>query len=53
MSDKSINDIEKEAIIEHLEKYKFNVTYTAASLKMSRATLYRKMKKYNIIRTSI
>ena len=43
-----LNEIERESIIGALIKYNFNRSLTAESLKISRRTLYNKMKKYSI-----
>ncbi|EIJ43954.1 transcriptional activator of acetoin/glycerol metabolism [Beggiatoa alba B18LD] len=39
---------EKNVILQALEHHRWNITNTAVSLKMSRNTLYRKMKKHAI-----
>ena len=39
---------EREAILRELERNHWNVSNTAAQLRMSRNTLYRRMKKYSI-----
>lgn len=44
----SMNDVEKEKIIKILKKNSFSITKTAKDLDMSRTTLWRKLKKYNI-----
>lgn len=41
-------DIEKEVISQALEWYEYNMTLTALSLGIGRATLYRKLNLYNI-----
>jgi transcriptional regulator of acetoin/glycerol metabolism len=38
----------RETILQELERNRWNVTATAKRLDMSRCTLYRKLKKYNI-----
>ncbi len=45
----SIQYAERSAILNVLKKKKWNITIASADLGISRATLYRKMKKYNII----
>lgn len=45
---KRLEDIEKEAIQEVLEKYKGNLSKVAKELDISRTTLYNKLKKYEI-----
>lgn len=44
----TIKDVEKVAIQEAIYLFKGNLTKTAASLGIGRATLYRKVKLYNI-----
>ena len=44
----TIKDVEKVAIQEAIYVFKGNLTKTAASLGIGRATLYRKVKLYNI-----
>ena len=39
---------ERDALLKELEQNHWNVTLTADKLKMSRSTLYRKLKKYEI-----
>ena len=43
-----IHDLEKDYILQALEKNRFNRTLAAQELNMSRKTLYNKMKKYSI-----
>jgi two-component system response regulator HydG len=45
-----LKDLEKRAIIEALSILGFNATQTAKNLGISKATLYRKIKEYNISR---
>jgi sigma-54 dependent transcriptional regulator, acetoin dehydrogenase operon transcriptional activator AcoR len=45
----SMQFAERSAILNVLKKQKWNITGAATDLCISRATLYRKMKKYNII----
>ncbi len=45
-----LKDLEKRAIIEALSLLGFNATQTAKNLGISKATLYRKIKEYNISR---
>ena len=47
-STSTIKDVEKVAIQEAIYVFKGNLTKTAASLGIGRATLYRKVKLYNI-----
>lgn len=42
-------DPKVEFIVTSLKKNKWNITETANELNISRATIYRKMKKYNIV----
>lgn len=44
----SLDDIEKEAIVNTLERCQFNLSKTSEVLKIGRSTLYRKMEKYEI-----
>ncbi|WP_341372109.1 helix-turn-helix domain-containing protein [Clostridium tetani] len=44
----TIRNIEREIIIEALEKYDWNRTKTSKSLGISRRTLYNKIKEFNI-----
>ena len=52
--DEGANDLQpldnamRSAILQELERNRWNVTGTAKKLNMSRCTLYRKLKKYNI-----
>jgi transcriptional regulator of acetoin/glycerol metabolism len=39
---------EKEALLQELNRHRWNITNTAARLEISRNTLYRKMKKHGI-----
>uniref|UniRef100_UPI00260A4B47 sigma 54-interacting transcriptional regulator n=1 Tax=uncultured Clostridium sp. TaxID=59620 RepID=UPI00260A4B47 len=43
-----IDDLEKESIIKALKFYHGNLVKAAKMLKISRSTIYRKIKKYNI-----
>lgn len=45
----SMQFAERSAILNVLKKQRWNITGAATDLRISRATLYRKMKKYNII----
>jgi len=45
----SMQYAERSAILNVLKKQKWNITGAAVDLRISRATLYRKMKKYSII----
>ena len=44
-----LNNIEKETILGVLIQYKFNRSLAAKSLRISRKTLYNKMKKYKLM----
>ena len=41
-------ELEKQAISEILQEMKFNLSRASKSLGISRATLYNKIKKYNL-----
>ena len=45
----SMNDVEKNKLIEGLKRTTFSLSNTAKDLGMSRTTLWRKLKKFNII----
>ncbi len=45
-----LTEIERQALIYTLEATNNNITQTALALGISRATLYRKLKKYNMVR---
>lgn len=47
---KSVDIIEKEMILTELKKYNWNRTRVAEKLKLSRRTLYNKIKKYNLFK---
>lgn len=44
----SMNEIESQAIVNAIQEYKGNLTEAAKALGIGRATLYRKVKQYNI-----
>lgn len=44
----SLNDIEKNHIRSILEKYNWNISRAAKALRVDRATLYNKIKKYDL-----
>lgn len=44
----SMDEIESQAIISAINEYKGNLTEAAKALGIGRATLYRKVKQYNI-----
>lgn len=44
----SMNDVERERLIEALKKNSFSISKTAKYLEMSRTTLWRKLKKFEI-----
>jgi sigma-54 dependent transcriptional regulator, acetoin dehydrogenase operon transcriptional activator AcoR len=46
--DNVLKSAERSVMLQELERHRWNITNTAASLKMSRNTLYRKMKKHGI-----
>ncbi len=43
-----LEELEKQAILKMLEELKFNMSRSAKMLGISRATLYNKLKKYNL-----
>lgn len=45
---KSLEEVEKEHILQALHYYNHNITATARALGLGRNTLYRKMKRYHI-----
>ena len=45
----TMNDVEKDKLIEGLKRNAFSLSSTAKDLGMSRTTLWRKLKKFNII----
>ena len=47
---KTIEQLEKEAIIEALKETGWKITQSARLLGIGRATLYRKIKEYGIVR---
>ena len=47
--DLTISAVEKQMIESYLEKYKYNKTEAAKALGMSRRTLYRRLKEYNLL----
>ena len=44
-----VSDEEGRRLIEALRKYKWNITQVSDELNICRSTVYRKMKKYNIV----
>lgn len=44
-----VSDEEGRRLIEALRKYKWNITQVSEELNICRSTVYRKMKKYNIV----
>ncbi len=50
-SNDSISDMEKSHIRKVLSKYNWNITQTAAALKIDRVTLYNKINKYGLKKT--
>jgi DNA-binding NtrC family response regulator len=47
-SNDSLNDLEKKYILQTLNKYDWNISRTARTLKIDRVTLYNKIKKYKL-----
>jgi len=47
-SDESLEDLEKNYILTVLNKFDWNISRSAKSLKVDRVTLYNKIKKYNL-----
>ncbi len=50
VNQKNVSQMERQMIIESLDKFSWNRTKTAQHLGITRRTLYNKMKKYNIER---
>ncbi|HSH18888.1 MAG TPA: sigma-54 dependent transcriptional regulator [Draconibacterium sp.] len=48
----SLGDIEKNHVLQILNKYNWNISATAKALKVDRVTLYNKIKKYNLKQTN-
>ncbi|MGI1670581.1 MAG: helix-turn-helix domain-containing protein [Neptuniibacter sp.] len=44
-----VSDEEGRRLIEALRLYKWNITQVSEELNICRSTVYRKMKKYNIV----
>ena len=44
----TLDEIERQTILQALEQYKGNLSQVAISLGISRAALYRRLEKYNI-----
>ena len=44
----TLEEIEKQTILQTLEKYNNNMSQVAIALGISRAALYRRLEKYNI-----
>lgn len=44
----SLDDVEKNHILQTLTNHEWNITRTAKALKVDRVTLYNKIKKYNL-----
>ena len=44
----SLEDLEKQYILQVLNKYDWNISRSAKVIKVDRATLYNKIKKYNL-----
>lgn len=47
----SLEDLEKNHIMQILEKYAWNISVTAKALKVDRVTLYNKIRKYGLKQT--
>ncbi|NLG32656.1 MAG: sigma 54-interacting transcriptional regulator [Syntrophomonadaceae bacterium] len=45
----TVSSMEKQMILAYLEKYKYNKGKTAKALGISRRTLYRRLKEYNLL----
>ena len=45
---KSLEDLEKQYILQVLDKYDWNISKSAKVIKVDRVTLYNKIKKYNL-----
>jgi DNA-binding NtrC family response regulator len=45
---KSLEDLEKQYILQVLNRYDWNITRSAKVIKVDRVTLYNKIKKYNL-----
>ena len=48
LSDKNLNSLEKKAILQALAKHDGNVSHSAKELGLTRASLYRRLKKYEL-----
>ncbi len=48
----SLGDIEKNHVLQILNKYDWNISATAKALQIDRVTLYNKIKKYNLKHTN-
>ena len=44
----NLDDMEKQLIMKALQKYHGNITEAAAELGLTRASLYRRLEKYNL-----
>ncbi len=51
ISVESLDDLEKNHILQILNKYNWNISRAAKALKVDRVTLYNKIKKYNLNQT--
>lgn len=45
----TLEEIERQTILQALEKYNNNMSQVATALGISRAALYRRLEKYNIM----
>ncbi len=48
VADSTVQDLEKQMILDYLEKYKYNKSKVATALGISRRTLYRRLADFNI-----
>ncbi|MEQ8201226.1 MAG: sigma 54-interacting transcriptional regulator [Syntrophomonadaceae bacterium] len=48
VTDSTVQDLEKQMILDYLEKYKYNKSKVATALGISRRTLYRRLADFNI-----
>ena len=44
----TLDEIERQTILQALDRYKGNLSQVATALGISRAALYRRLEKYNI-----
>ncbi len=48
LGSRSLDDLERQAIVDALERHKWNISEVGRQLGIGRTTLYRKLKKYGI-----